>query len=45
MAAGSNLKSQKKFQNVVNSPLLIGRPDQKVLGLVSVPELHLLIGM
>ena len=42
--SGSNRKKQQNFQNVINEPLLKGQPDQEVLGLIAVPELHLLIG-
>ena len=43
-ASGSPRRNQKKFQNVVNSPLITGDPGQLVLEILSVPELHLLIG-
>ena len=42
--AGSVKKTQQRFQNVTNPPLLAGDLDQKVLGLLCVPELHLLLG-
>ena len=37
-------KTQQRFQNVTNPPLLAGDVDRKVLGLLCVPELHLLLG-
>ena len=43
--AGSIVKTQRIFHNVTNPPLLKGQLDQKILGLLTVPELHLLIGM
>ena len=43
--SGSNKKKQKDFQNFTNTPLLTGDPEQLVLGLLAVPELHLLIGV
>jgi hypothetical protein len=42
--AGSIKKSQMKFQNVTNAPLLTTEPHQKILGALAIPELHLLIG-
>ena len=42
--SGSNKKKQKLFQNMVHEPLLKGDPDSLVLGLIAIPELHLLIG-
>ena len=46
VAAGSDKKKQKnpRFQNVTNPPLLSAEPEQKILGLLSVPELHCLNG-
>ena len=41
---GANLRQQKNFQNVVNSPLLTGDESTKVIEIISVPELHLLLG-
>ena len=38
-------KDQKRFQNVVNDPLITGDPDDLILGLVALPELHIMIGM
>ena len=38
-------KDQKRFQNVVNDPLITGDPDDLILGLVTLPELHIMIGM
>ena len=40
----ANLRQQKNFQNVVNSPLLTGDESTKVIEIISVPELHLLLG-
>lgn len=37
-------KTQQRFQNVTNSPLLTVDVDRTVLRLLSVPELHLLLG-
>ena len=42
--SGAVRKKQQQFQNVVNEPLLTGDPQAQVLGLVSPPELHILIG-
>jgi hypothetical protein len=42
--AGSVKKTQQRFQNVTNQPLLTGDVDDKVLGILAVPELHLLLG-
>ena len=42
--SGSNPKQQKKFQNVTNSPLIKADPNTLVLGIIAIPELHLLIG-
>ena len=42
---GSNLKEQKEYENVVKEPLLMGDPQQTVLSLLALPELHLLIGI
>ena len=44
MASGSDKKKQKLFENVVNLPLITGDPEQTILGTISVPELHLLLG-
>ena len=45
MESGANPKKQKDFQNVVNPPLLIATdPNQLILGIIAIPELHLLIG-
>ena len=44
MDSHSNKNKQKWFQNVVNEPLLSGDPDETVLGIIAIPELHLLIG-
>ena len=41
---GAKRKDQRKFQNVVNAPLLTGSPDTKVLQIIAVSELHLLLG-
>ena len=41
---GSDLKTQRQFQNVVNQPLLTGGLDKKVIEIICVPELHLLLG-
>ena len=37
-------KTQMKYQNVTNAPLLTDEPGKKVIELLCVPELHLLIG-
>ena len=37
-------RTQQKFQNVINEPLLTGKPDDLILGLLAPPELHILIG-
>ena len=41
---GSKHSQQQFYQNVINAPLLHGVRDRKVLGLLNIPELHLLIG-
>ena len=41
---GSDKKRQQLYENVVNYPLITGDPDQVVLKILGVPELHLLIG-
>ena len=45
MASGSDKKKQKLFENVLNLPLITGDPEQTILGTISVPELHLLLGI
>ena len=42
---GANKKTQKRFQNVTNPPLLTGSDDKLVLDILAVPELHLLLGI
>ena len=44
VAAGSDKKKQKNYQNVTNSPLLTGSADKQLLSILCVPELHLLLG-
>ena len=36
---------QARYQNVVNHPLPQCDPSEQVLGLVAVPELHLMLGI
>ena len=43
--AGSNLKKQSKFDNVIHKPLLSVDESEVVLGLLAPPELHMLIGV
>ena len=45
VAAGSPVKDQAKYQNCVNPHLLAGEPHFLVLGIINVPELHLIIGI
>lgn len=45
MKAGAKHSLQQNFQNVINPPLLHGPVEKTVLGLLNVPELHLLIGI
>jgi hypothetical protein len=45
MADGANLKKAKKYTNVVNSPLLTGNKNKKILELVNIPGLHILLGV
>ena len=42
---GSPVKKQKDYQNVINAPLITGRPDQTVMETLCLPELHLLLGI
>ena len=42
---GSKLQQAKKYNNVVNPPLLTGPDGDKVLSLVYFPELHVLTGI
>ena len=44
VADGSVSKKQKLYQNVTNQPLLTGEESHLVWKILSVPELHLLIG-
>ena len=44
MKGGAKHTKQQFYQNVINQPLLHGPRDRKVLGLLNIPELHLLIG-
>ena len=41
---GSNSKNQKIFENVTNTPLLTSSAEKKIIEIISVPELHLLLG-
>ena len=43
--AGSDSRQQKDYENVVNPPLLQCQPDELVLDLLPVPQLHLLLGI
>ena len=43
VASGSNKKHQKRFQNCVNPHLLVGDPLDTVLGIINIPEHHLII--
>ena len=47
VAAGSVKAKQARYmyQNVANPPLLHCDPFEQVLGLVAVPELHLMLGI
>ena len=42
---GSKKKNSKLYQNVINQPLLNGKPSQKVIELLNPPELHCLTGV
>ena len=42
---GSPVKKQKDYQNVIKAPLITGRPDQSVMEILCLPELHLLLGI
>ena len=44
MDSGAVKKYQKRFQNVVNEPLITGEHDDLILGLIALPELHIMIG-
>ena len=41
--ARAESKQQKDYQNVIHPPLIVGKSDQLVLGLLALPELHLMI--
>ena len=43
--SGANPKKQQDFQNCVKISLIAAESDQIILGLLAVPELHLLIGV
>ena len=45
MADGANIKKQKLFENVTNQPLITGAPEDLILKIFAIPELHLLIGI
>ena len=42
---GSNLRNQSLYQNIINASLITGSPEEKVIEIISVPELHLLLGI
>ena len=44
-AANSPLKNQQLYQNCVNEPLITDQVDKLVIDILSIPELHLLIGI
>ena len=44
MDSGAVKKHQKRFQNVVNEPLITGEHENLILGLIALPELHIMIG-
>ena len=45
VAAGCPVKNQANYQNCVNSHLLAGDHDSTVLGIINIPELHIMIGV
>ena len=45
ISAGCPVKEQAKYQNCVNTHLLAGDPESTVLGIINVPELHVMIGV
>ena len=42
--AGSDTKKQQEFENVTNPPLLTSSPDKLIIEILSVPQLHILLG-
>ena len=45
VAAGCPVKTQADYQNCVNPHLLAGDHDSTVLGIINIPELHIMIGV
>ena len=45
LEAGSNRRTQARYQNCVHPNLLAADPETLVLDLLNIPELHLLIGV
>ena len=44
ISSGAKVEDQQWCQNVINAPLLHGPRDKLVLGLINIPDLHLLLG-
>ena len=42
--AGSDTKKQQEFENITNPPLLTSSPDKLIIEILSVPQLHILLG-
>jgi hypothetical protein len=41
---GQTPKNSRKFDNITNPPLLIFSPDKLIIEILSVPQLHILLG-
>ena len=43
--SGADPKTQQHYQNVVNAPLIVAQGEDLILGVLAVPELHILLGV